>query len=343
MEYFVILIIILASLQITKGRVSNISSIVIVSLYLLFLYTIRNDSVGNIDIPRYVSIYDGLSTMSYSQVFLEYHKDFLFYLGCWGLSKCSASYTLMFFSIGSIFVFSVAKLIFNQSEKPLFSFLIFTAFFFSLNFSLLRHCVAFSMIILSYNSLKQDKLKEFFFFLTVGVLCQGTSIVGLLMLPLRKIKFRWWFLALVPALMRVSSVPALNSFLDYIDQDRFANYIDYDFKLNYTHIIIYAALFTYVLFLMRNNLREYFAEFSFELNMLVVGLAFMGMSIMIAEAHRLAMFFFFVIIIVIPNLMNRSKISINRLLSIAFTLFLVYYFLFISVTGADLVPFNTIL
>lgn len=343
MEFFIFLIALLLVLIVFQNNETKVATIIVVSLVLLFLYAIRNEEVGNIDIPRYIDHFDNITRMGLKDMLARYVKDSLFYIGCWTVSRISSSYSIMFLAIGIIFINSVARLIYKYSNNYAFSFLVFVTFFYALNFSLLRHCVAFSMLILAYYFLKKDDIKAYFVLLLLGVLCQGTSLLGILFLPLSKVRFRWWFLGLIPICLVLSSTEALNLIISYLDQDRFMHYMDYDFKLNYTSIMIYAVLFAYVLFLMRNNFKENVIKYNLEINMMVVGLSLISMSVMIAEAIRLAMFFYFVIIILIPNLIKEDRTPLGRFVSAVFCVFIAFIFLFVSVTGAELIPFKTII
>ena len=343
MEYFVFLIFLIFLNHFISRHNDKYVSFIVVCGYLVFLYSIRTESVGNVDIPRYVSIYDDMSNMQLKDVFVNYKKDILFYIVCWLLNHLTDSYNFLFFAVGVTFISSVAYLIKDISRYYLISFLIFISFFLSLNFSLLRHCVAFSMVILAYISLKKKYIKIYFLCIILAFFFQGTSIVALLLYPIKKIKFRIWYLLLFPVGMMLSNLSTLNTFLTLLDEERYMSYLDYDFKLNYTYIIIYATLMVYVLFLIRNKYQEYVVKYCLELNMMVVGLSFMGMSIVIAEAHRLAMFFFFVVITLIPNLIKQSCNVMDRIVSVVFIVFLVYYFLHVSIVGAGLIPFNTII
>ncbi len=350
MIYFVFLIIltVISGLLYKHKVISKRAASIIISIYAIFIYSIRGENVGNVDIPRYIDSYESLKYLSFSDLPLRFNRDIVFYYFSKLLSILSSNYNFWFAIIGTVFISSVSQLIIRFSNRLILSYLIFFTFSFALNFSLLRHCCAFALVIHGYISLKDDKLKKAILFFSIASLFHFSAIIAFIMVLLRKIKFGKWNLFLIIATIMITIlVPnILGIIVGVLNMDRFNHYGENEIMtLTNTAMYINLAflLLIYILILFKG--KRYKEKHSFELNIFTVGVFLYGLVGVLAEFYRTAMFFSFVLIVLLPNVLDefnytKDKNIINVGVFVFSILLLIYFFTIVLYSG-QLIPFET--
>ncbi|WP_319481187.1 EpsG family protein [uncultured Draconibacterium sp.] len=351
MIYFILLIslTILSGLLYESRLISKRAACTIISVFAIILFGIRTENVGNVDVPRYVDSYELLKSIDISQVSHYFVKDPGFYYCSKVFSMLFPSPNLWFAAIGALFILSTSSVIFKFSNNLILSYLLFFTFFFTLNFSLLRHCCAFTFVINGYIALREDKKKKSILMLFLAMLFHLSAIIAFIMIPLKKIKFGLWnILMIVAASMITIIVPdLLTRILAVLNLERLVFYVKNDvMTLTMTALVINSILFAVVLLLILLRSKVTKNKYSFELNMFSVGIAIYALVGILAEFYRAAMFFSFVLIILLPNVINEYKKSINKVFiytgGFILCIMLLAYFFFIVLKNHELLPFEVI-
>lgn len=346
MAYFIILILITVIFGfLHRAKLcSKKTACCFISSYALFLYTIRSDKIGNIDISRYVEGYLYLNKLTYPKIYQEFSRDQFFYVLSKPLADLGFSYSVWFFVIGLLLIYAITKLILNHSNNLILSYSVFYTFFYTLNFSLLRHCCAFSLVVLAYMSIKNQKYKQYALFVFLGSLLHLSALLALLLIPAIKIKFSKLNFVIIALAYIVSLTVTdfLSDILMVFSMDRFSAYASGN-VMTLTHSIFYIfLLFLLFISFSSKNIRN---SYSFELNMLTIALIFYAFVPALAEFLRTAMFFSFVTITMLPKAISEySKKTPALALAYSFVLFtaLITYLFAIVLYDHFMIPFSTI-
>ncbi|OJV32037.1 MAG: hypothetical protein BGO29_00955 [Bacteroidales bacterium 36-12] len=351
MFYFILLIVLtILSGCLYKGRIiSKKTACIIISISAIIIYGIRSANVGNIDIPRYVYIFDSFKYLRFKDVATQYTKDLGFYYFSKFISTIFHNYNLWLTAIGTLFILSVSTLIVKFSKDIIISYFIFFTFFFAINFSLLRHCTALSFVVLGYVAIKDKKTQQGLFFLILASLFHLSSIISMFLFLLKKIKFgKWNFVMMLLTVFISRLIPdLLSKIVLLINMDRLSHYASSEvMRLTNSAFIIHFTLFLIILLLIRIKDKRILQKYSFELNMYTVGISFYALVGVLAEFLRTAMFFSFILIVLLPNILNdnlKSKNSPFFLLGgVIFIVMLLIYFFSTVLIDAELLPYETI-
>jgi hypothetical protein len=349
MFYFTILII----LTVLSGFLYNIkiiskkAAVSIISIYAIFLYGIRSENVGNEDVQRYVEYYKQLEFYALSEIGSSIFDDPGFYYLSKLFSMLFPSYNMWFAAIGSVFIISFSTLILKYSNQLILSYLLFYTFVFTLNFSLLRNCVALSFVVSAYVALKEDKNKKAILILSIAPLFHMSSVLAFLMFPLKKARFGTWnflmiFVAVAISFGLTNFLPAI---VEFLNMPRFDYYVLNDvMKLSRSAFFINLMLLVFVLLLILLSSKSKREKYSFELNMFSIGVVFYALVGVLAEFYRIGLFFSYTIILLLPNVLNEFKSSkikiLNYVLSFITGVLLLIYFLFFVLDNHYLLPYE---
>ncbi len=158
----------------------------------LFLFgALRSTSTG-IDIPNYVNMYSEIQHVSLSDILAletRFKSDLFFYVFLKLLSLICENPHFMLTIISAIVAVSFSFFIYKNSVNQLISFLMFLGLrYYSFTLSGLRQAVAWSIVLLSYESLKRRRLLRFTIIVIFASFFHKSAVFFLLAYPLSSIK-----------------------------------------------------------------------------------------------------------------------------------------------------------
>jgi hypothetical protein len=315
----------------------------LIAVLIVLLFCLRSKYVGNVDVPRFVGSFEKLSAMTIEQVYIAHKdKDVVFYLISKLLSLVFPYYNIWFLAIGSLFAYSTSKIIYRYSKAPYLAYYVLFALYFVLNFSLLRHTCALSLLLLAYCYLKEEKIVKYFIFVGIAASFHLSSIVFLLIYFVRNLNINWkQFIVIGSAFfISLSSSNIIEKIIYLSGVERFSNYTsDSVMTLNLTSFYIHLVIFliTYILYyLYVRNKTDYIILF----NLAMLGLCSYAFVNVIAEFYRMGMYFSIFNVILLPNIICEIKEMNIKIIVILIAVIVMLARFWFSLPGSPLIPYQ---
>ena len=298
---------------------------------------LKSIDFGSDDLSFYYGYYKSLPSLSY-QYLIELGrnnmlKDTGFYLVAKFFADAGISAQLWMGIIGLLFGISVAFTIYKYSKHDFISVLmLFSLSYLSFSLTGLRQTVSLSITILAYRYAKEKRAVPFFALVLLASAFHSSALFFLIafFLPRRKTMTISAFIVIVIQVIIASLMP------DYFRRavaligwtESLQSYSLSSSALTWSGFIIQLAIYVFCLYLNSDRLHEE-SEESYDLNLMVIGLAFQTYSSVIAELFRMSMYFSFFGIIAVPAALSRienDRIRANN--SIAVILVLLLYMIY---------------
>ncbi len=348
--YILLIFLIVVSYFLINKRFNNAKKkyCIFVGVLLFLLLAFRNTSLG-IDLKRlYIPYFNIIKNLSFGETirFSQSHQtEVVFYL----LNKTISLFTdniHFYLAIVAIpYIFTVSRFIYKYSKNPLLSFLIFLSLnYYCFSFSALRHTLAASFLIFSYDYLKEKKWLPFLFCVILASLFHRTAFIFLLAYPLAYLKINWKQIVLSLLLIFCSTL--LRDFLFQLlffifDSGHFANYLNIGESMSLVFFTINFLLYLFMIYLFKNNKNK--MENRVLLNLQFLCICFASLTPVLGEMIRISFFFGVFLCASLPNAIENSKYAQNKkvyysVLSISFIL----YFFNFTLYNSSLVPYVSI-
>lgn len=204
--------------------------------------------------------------------------------------------------------FAVARLIYKYSKIPALSFIMFLSLnYFPLSFTLLRHCVALAILIISYDYIYNRKLGKFVITVLVAGLFHRTAWVFLIAYPLLNFRYSYKNLIGIGVFLTFSYAlgeKILNWFFTIIKTGHFAYYSNAE-PNTITFFCINLVIILFVMLLVPKYQKEERANLM--MNLVTLGTCIASCMLFIGEAFRISNFFTIYSILLLPNAINLMK------------------------------------
>lgn len=321
---------------------------ILISLWVIIGF--RSPEVG-VDTKGYIESFHLYSTMSTDAFIchIKEAKEPLYILGSWLVGQLSSSqivFLLFWAFIPSAVLYVFLKEARLTSKGILISFLCFFALgLFAFFLAGIRQTAAISVVLLAYRSLTKEKFKWNYSFITskqfimflvwmyIAYNLHNSSILFLLVLPLLKLKVKWWYFPVVISFFFIGSFIQIGFLVEMsklLFDDRFANYgTIYESSQNASAFLMQLIFFT-ICYIKRNELIETDYRNNYLFNVLLLGLIFQSMSGMLAEMFRVAYYFSIFAIILVPKAIKEYKPSLQKMLYVGMSVLLLIYLFFLS-------------
>ena len=300
---------------------------VIVFLFFLII-GLRNEAIYN-DTYGYVYNFREIQDMSISQIMDRWPKDTFFYI----LSRILHpfllhNYTLWLLLIGAVYIFPLGLIVRKYSVNPMYS---WTCFIFLglMMFVMagLRQAVALGLVSIAFLNLMNNKRVYFFFYVALAYLFHGTSLIFLILYPLRNIPFTVkafiiYLLSFILLLVMGSTV--LSSVISLVGEND-NRYLAYGENLQgstFTYLLQQALLILPSLYILKEKWHEPHVSLFFHAGM--IGLLLVSLSPVIAEMFRLSMYFSWANMILFPLAMKEISTRESPLPFIYILFFILY-------------------
>lgn len=291
---------------------------------ILFLYgALRSTSVGT-DVYSYANSYALLPHLALRDIFTSItmiSRDPFFYSFLKILSHISDNPQFMLAVLSGIVALCISIFIYRNSVNPFLSFVLFICLrYYSFTLSGLRQAVAWSIIMLSYEMLKEKRLVKFVLMVCFASLFHGSAIIFLLAYPLAHIKRieKTTFIVLLVmlfnfitghALIRLLvSIPILGQYESYV-------FGEGNTTSGSTMLLIYFSIILYA-FLTRKNTVRGNQQTYVMYNLSLVGIAIITLGFTYPNIFRIGYYFVLPIIVLFPyslkcSLNNRTQLLVN--------------------------------
>lgn len=306
---------------------------------LLIYAGFRATSVGT-DLSSYTSSYLMLPNMSFSSLFtstwLVVSRDPIFYSFLKILTYISEEPQFMIFITSAIVVLSFSIFIYKNSLNPLMSFIMFIGLrYYAFTLTGIRQALAWSIILLSYQFIKERKFIKFTLTVIFASLFHSSAILFVLAYPLAKIKkiermsliislgFLFNFMSNNLILKLLLRLPGLQQYESYI-------YRGEQGTTGTTMLLIYMSILLFF-FILRNKILNKDKHMYLAYNLSILGVAITALSFSYANAFRIGYYFVLPIIILLPSsIINSFDKKSQLLINIIIITFLVAQFVIIG-------------
>ena len=326
--YFILVLLIIIFRLITNVRNKNKGNkLFLILCFIAFslVAALRSYTVGA-DTPQYYRFYTrimNLNSIKPENYRYEYGFTYLVYI-------------LRFFknpqyliAITSIFInYVIFKFIYNNSINPFSSTIIYlflNSFFSYMN--IMREAIAIAFILIGYEYLKKNKILKFIIFNIIATYFHFSSILGLLLIPVKKVRFNKKTGSLALILIVITFILGNNIFVIFSKiSPKLSSYLDngeYTFSNFYGSLII-AVLYLFIYLIGLLCLKKYdikvFSNKNDNMNTLVgimsLTCIFQFLVVRVNLFGRFAAYFSIFSIIWLPNCLsliknNRKKMLIN--------------------------------
>ena len=312
--------------------------VVIITLQLVVILALRDFTVGT-DVPNYVTYFRFIAENSFDAIFEFRHE-----IGYKILNKAISFFTTnnqVFLTIVAILsIAPVGRFIYKNSRMPFLSFIIYIAFnYYSFVFSGLRQAIAYGIIFISYDYIKNRKLAKFLICVSLASLFHKSALIFLPAYFLYRIKLN----------KKVISFLVLFDLIIFIyRREIFAFFIN-NFYQSYS--IVESDSYSWMIFctiivLLSSFFYKKMIKISPDNNglfiFLLVGISLMLFASVGTNVMRVADYYYMFVIIFIPEVMTAIKdeklaLLVGYLLIIGLV---ILYLWFLSSSPYQIVPYK---
>lgn len=273
----------------------------------LFFYgALRSSSVG-IDVAGYVNSYLSIQYMSFREIFTSatmVSRDPVFFFFLKLLTYINKDQQFMLIVISAIVAICVSTFIYKNSVNAIVSFMMFIGLrYYSFTLTGLKQAIAWAIIMLSCDYLKEKKLLKFVLIICVASLFHRAALLFILAYPLAKIKridimsFFALFMLLVnyitnSAIIKlIVKIPIFEQYIDYAAGESTTSGL--------TLLLIYTCILLFV-FILRKQIIKKNNDVYWMYNLTLVGILITFLTFNYANIFRIGYYFIFPIIILFP-------------------------------------------
>lgn len=344
---------------VTPKKYSN-AYLIVMLLYLLCIIGLRDITVGQ-DTEDYVNDFYQISGYNEHNVFHDIlsESEPLYIIITWLSSRFSSSYTF-FLYVWALFPITALFVIFRNElhgtiEYCCGFFVFFLIGLFAFFVAGIRQAAALSILLCTYPYLKRINIYSFevikhfkdifIFFLLVFIayLIHNSSILFILVLFIKDIKVRWWFVFIAVAAYFVGSYLDMGQVVylaSFLFKDRFGYYGESRTEvLSLSGFVMQLILFL-ICFIKRKTLIKLDPTNSYLFIFMLVGLLVQSLTGVLGEMYRVSFYFSMFGMILVPRALSLYKYTFkSQIASLAFFILSMVYLFYLS--SANLPKYQT--
>lgn len=318
---------------------------IFIGIILLIIMGLRNTSMGQYDVQySYVPMFNNIINMNFKDILSSGMNDTLFHLIMKIFSIIWPNVHGWIFFLSFLFVGSVTTLIYFESKIPSLSFVLFLGLnYYGYNFTILRHSIALSMIIITYLFYKKNKkVLSFISFVLAGMfhITAFVFIIAILFIKQgnKYINFAVIFISFIICKFMGDSV--IDFMFNTLTIERFTRYENHIERFNFTMFFITLSIWI-LSYINLKSAQKKNENINFLFNMCTISIVFLSFSTVFALFFRVSMFFGIFNIILLPNTLNYDRYKIRRIcIYIVTTIVFLIYFLTIGINNAWINPYR---
>lgn len=306
----------------------------------LFLYGALRSTATGTDVLSYVNTYKMLPDMSFASLFtvtnLMISRDPIFFSFLKVLTFINEDPQFMLMIISAIVAISFSIFVYKNSINPLVSFMFFICLrYYSFTLSGLRQAIAWSIVMFSYELIKNKKPIKFVVLVFIASCFHLSAIFFILAYPLANIKKIEKVSAIVAAIFLLNFV-VKNFFLRLLIVipilKQYENYvlIPEEATTGATMLFIYVfiLIFAFVVRKIEVNKRN---DFPIMYNLSITGFAITLLAFNFANIFRIGYYYILPIVLLLPSAINDLFDKNSRILvNLVVVLFLVAQFILLG-------------
>lgn len=345
MAIYLILIILTLILPKVK-KISKKYYCLIIGLLMTLIVGFRDINMGMGDTAKiYISIFDSLSKLSFRDSFIFIQSadiEIVFYMMTRIYIFFTSNVRIYLILLAIPINFCVSRMIYKYSDKPSLSFIMYIALnYFAFSFTLLRHCIALAILILSYDFLKEKKLRKFLITVFIAGLFHRTAWIFSIAYIVNYIKFDekkniiYIIVSLITSFFIGSNL--LKFILQMINSTHYLQYINAQ-NNTLTFFLINLSILFFIAIFCHKYVKN--GSSSVDLQLTTIGICLATCMIFISEAFRLSSFFTIYTIIALPNAIQTID-NKTRKMMFSYILYVVFimYFLGFTINNNQIYPY----
>ena len=323
-------------LVISREKQTPVAIVVFFVLFYLLL-ALRSDKIG-VDLKRYIYLFNTSELLPLNDYVKKRATELVFHMIVRFIHMIAGVRTFLFI-VSFFIVLPTAVLYFIESEKPMLSIAFYMILpMFGMAFSGLRQSIAIAIVGLSFFFVKKRKLLLFLVLIGVAMLFHNTAVLGLLLYPVYRIKYRKWMLFIViPAIILVlifneSIFKFLAGFLGDV----------YEHSASITHtgatrMLMLFALILAFSFAFADESRMDEETIGLR-NIAVLAIFVQCFSLVNPIAMRVNYYYILFLPLLVPKIINRSKdryLVLSNIIGWVMTAYFMFYFFYRLLSGGD--------
>lgn len=324
---FAIFVIYLLTHISTRSKKLNDNLFLVISFFILFIFVaFRKTNIGN-DTTEYIKIFKNICTYKWDFLNMNSRYEVGYIVINVLLSYISSNARFFLVIMSFIFNFSVYKFIKENSKNYLFSVIIYiNLLFFYQSMTMMRQFLALSVILLSFNFVKEKKFIKYFFAVLLAATFHTTAILGIFIYPMYNMKFyeKRVFLFSIITIFAFMILDKVFPYLAMItNRGEFYNQTVGEIKL--ANIILFLIYLTFLIFSLvivskKEQKSNHFYLYNFTFSAL-----FYALSIHTAVLARAGQYFAIFSIISLPNIICYNIKNKKLIYEFVISLFLILY------------------
>lgn len=307
-------------------------------LQLFLLLALRSKSVG-VDANGYLSNFNFVKSSSFQEL-LQHRFEIGYKLLTKFISILTEKDQVFLSIIAGLSIIPVGRFIYKYSKKPFLSFAIYISFnFYMFTFSGLRQSIAFSIIYLSYDYIKQRKPLKFLLMVLLATSFHKSAIIFLPAYFITKIKLTETVISGF-AFVDIFILVFKKQIMSFVTKHFFQAYEIVE-SLSVNWFLFSLFIFLVCLFFYKNVVKQ--DATSQHLYLLVAtGISIMLLATVSTNAMRMANYYYVFVILLIPEVIASLKDSRLALLGgyLLITGIIMIYFWLLYVDGYGIVPYK---
>lgn len=317
----------------------------LISSIFIIVAALRGITVGA-DTASYVRDYSYVQSYSFDQIVELYPDNSGYYVVSKIFADFGVSVQIWFAIVAGIYIYSVARLIYRFSSDPVLSYILFlTIGFYGFSLAGLKQTVAMAFVFISYRYLYDNKYIRFSFFVLLASWFHLSSLVFLLAVVihfLKKLRFYYVILSVLFIIWMVAYNTIVNRVLTLLDFDHYMSYLDMERESNGTLTMFFIVLLIQLVCIIYMNV--YTEENSTEARE-IFGMSYLGLlaqvlSLVVASAFRIGLYFSLFSVILLPNCISKEKNpKIGLVLKIGIICIFCFYFWYSNHNGSSIAPY----
>lgn len=343
MLIYILLVLVIIILPIFKMSKKNYC--IIIGLAMTLIVGFRDINLGMNDTSLiYLPIFTELSKLSITDAFYfikNSNIEVVFYMLTRLYLIIANNYRIYLIILAIPLNFFVSRFIYKYSKIPFLSFIIFFSLnYFAIEFTLLKHCIALSILILSYDYVIKKDLKKFILAVILASFFHRTALAFLIVYPLSNFKAGYKNIVAIATSLFASITlgkSILRFLISIIDLKHYSKYINAESD-TLTFFFLNLVIFLFVILFFKKYRKE--KEYNTLMNTYTIGICISAFTIIIGEAGRMSTYFTIYSLLLIPNAINVMENKRNRnIIIIIFSFLLIMYFFLFTMNNNMIYPY----
>mgnify|MGYP001047270317 CR=1 FL=1 len=350
LPYFILIIIIISSYFFMKRFIKNYRKkyCIFIGILLFLMLALRDTSVG-LDIEGlYLPYFKLIKSMSLREIVAfcnEKETELVFYLLNYIIAIFSENVHFYLAIMAFPYVFIVSRFIYKYAKNPVIGFLIFLSLnYYCFSFSALRHTLAASILVFSYDFLKEKKLLPFLISVFIASTFHRTALIFLIAYPISNLKIGWKQIAVVMSIVLCTTLfrdVLFNLIFLVFNSGHFYEYLSRGKSMSLVFFAINFSLYLFMLYLFGEDRNK--KSNALFLNLQFLCMCFSAMTLILGEMIRISFYFGIFACASVPNAIENSNYSVNKkFYYFLMSLCLIVYFLNFTIYNNSIVPYSSI-